>query len=87
MAGYLTGMLSPLPSVICPDFFLEVRHFIGSDQTGSCRAVYIAVDLYDQPSALQFAFWYDLTHSWIIPRKAQDRSLHLPNGFNMKPRH
>jgi hypothetical protein len=47
MAGFLTGLFSPFPSVIRPDFFFEVRHFIGSDQPGSYRAVYIAVDFYD----------------------------------------
>jgi hypothetical protein len=47
MTGFLTGLFSPFPSVIRPDFFFEVRHFIGGDQTGSYRAVDIAVDLYD----------------------------------------
>jgi len=47
MAGFLTGLFSPFPSVIRPDFFFEVRHFTSGEQTGSCRAVNIAVDLYD----------------------------------------
>ena len=47
MAGLLTGLFSPLPSVIRPDFFFEIRYFIDGDQAGSYRAVDIAVDLYD----------------------------------------
>ena len=47
MGEFLTGFFSPFPSVIRPDFIFEVRHFIGGDQTGSYRAVDIAVDLYD----------------------------------------
>jgi hypothetical protein len=47
MAGFLTGLFSSFPFVIRPNFFFEVRHFVGGDQPGSYRAVDIAVDLYD----------------------------------------
>jgi len=47
MAGFLTGLFSPFPSVIRSDFFFEIRQFIDGDQTGSYRAVDIVVDLSD----------------------------------------
>jgi len=47
MAGYLTWLFPPFPSVIRANFFFETRHFIDSDQTGSYRVVDIAVNLYD----------------------------------------
>jgi hypothetical protein len=43
----LPGLFSPFPSVIRPDFFFEIRHFIGGDQTGSYRDVDVVVDLSD----------------------------------------
>ena len=43
----LTGLFSPFPFIIRSDSFFEVRHFVDVDQTGSYRAVDIAVDLYD----------------------------------------
>jgi len=62
MARFLTRLFPPFPSVIRSDFFFEARYFIGGDQTGSYRDVDIAVDLYDLPSAIHFALWYDVAH-------------------------
>jgi hypothetical protein len=45
--NFFTGLSSPFPSVIRPDLFFEIRHFISGKQAGSCRAVDITVDLYD----------------------------------------
>jgi hypothetical protein len=47
MAGFLTGLFSPFPTVIRPNLFFEIQHFIGGDQTGCNRAVDVVVNLPD----------------------------------------